>query len=69
MPKESSGEIIYKRWVAPSPRAVFLLVHGLGAHAGRWETAAEDFLKNGISSYAVELKEPVGPGWRAPSSR
>jgi alpha-beta hydrolase superfamily lysophospholipase len=37
-----------------------LLVHGLGAHAGRWEAMGDFFLEKGISSYAVELRGPEG---------
>jgi acylglycerol lipase len=48
--------IIYREWKLPSPQAVFLLVHGLGAHSGRWEFLADFFLKNNVSSYAIELK-------------
>lgn len=48
-------EIGFRQWVIPEPRAVFLLVHGLGAHTGRWEAMAGFFLKNGISSYAIEI--------------
>lgn len=32
------------------------MVHGLGAHSGRWEFLADFFLKNGIASYSIELK-------------
>jgi len=32
------------------------MVHGLGGHSGNWEYLAEHFLKNRISSYALELK-------------
>jgi len=52
---EKSG-IMYKRWSFPSPKAIFLLVHGLGAHTGRWDDLAEFFLQNRISAYALELK-------------
>jgi acylglycerol lipase len=52
---EKTG-IIYKTWVCPSPRAVFLLVHGLGAFSGRWGFLSDFFLRNNISSYAIELK-------------
>ncbi len=45
----------YRRWEVPGPKAVFLLVHGLCAHTGRWEQAADFFAKKGFSSYAVEL--------------
>jgi len=34
------------------------LVHGLGAHSGRWDLAADFFMKRGVSSYAVELGKP-----------
>ena len=46
----------YKKWGPSTPKAVFLLVHGLGAHAGRWEVMGDFFAKKGIASYAVELK-------------
>jgi acylglycerol lipase len=55
-------EIAYRKWAAPSTRAAFLLVHGLGAHTGRWEAMAEFFLQHGISSYAVELHRVAGFG-------
>lgn len=31
------------------------MVHGLGAHSGRWDAMADFFLKNGMRSYAVDL--------------
>lgn len=37
------------------PRCVLVLVHGLGAHGGRWEAMADFFLNKGIPSYAVNL--------------
>lgn len=52
---EKTG-IIYREWEAGSPKALLLLVHGLGAHSGRWEFLADFFLRNDISSYAIELK-------------
>ncbi|MFC1548602.1 alpha/beta hydrolase [Candidatus Omnitrophota bacterium] len=48
--------IKYKYWGASSPRAVLLLIHGMGAHPGRWDFLADFFLPKGISSYAIELK-------------
>ncbi len=36
-------------------KAVLLLVHGLGAHAGRWDDTISFFDRHGIASYAVEL--------------
>jgi len=52
---EKTG-IIYKRWACPSPNAIFLLVHGLGAFSGRWDLLSDFFLQKDISSYAIELK-------------
>lgn len=39
-----------------SPKAVFLLVHGLGAHSARWDFWGEYFAAHGYASYAVELR-------------
>jgi alpha-beta hydrolase superfamily lysophospholipase len=49
-------EIKYKQWGLSNPKAILILVHGLGAHAGRWDGTGEFFAKNGISSYAIELE-------------
>lgn len=56
MIRDKETGIIYNEWKSPAPEAVFLLVHGLGAHTGRWEFLAGFFLQNRISSYAIELK-------------
>jgi len=48
--------LMYRRWQADKPKAVFVLVHGLGAQSGRWEFLAEFFLRRNISSYALELR-------------
>lgn len=55
MATDNKTDISYRHWAAAAPRAVFLLVHGLGAHGGRWEPMGEFFMRRGISSYAVEL--------------
>ncbi|MDD2703199.1 MAG: alpha/beta hydrolase, partial [Candidatus Omnitrophica bacterium] len=52
---EASG-VMYREWAVPVPRAVLLLVHGLGAHSGRWEAWGDFFLSRNIASFAVELK-------------
>ena len=54
--QDKENDIFYRRWPAREPKAVLLLVHGLGAHTGRWEFLADFFQKNNISSYALELK-------------
>ncbi len=43
-------------WNVESPEGILLLVHGLGAHSGRWEALAEYFLQRNIASYALELR-------------
>jgi len=54
--RDTTTGVIYRRWVCASPDAVFLLVHGLGAHSGRWEHLAAYFLQSSISSYAIDLR-------------
>lgn len=53
-------DFLFRRWdAAPgpgSPKAVFLLVHGLGAHSARWGFWGDFFGARGYSSYAVELR-------------
>jgi acylglycerol lipase len=76
-------DFLYRRWdAAPapsattgsaSPKAVFLLVHGLGAHSARWDFLAESFAGRGYASYAVELRgfgaAPERPRGHVPSFR
>lgn len=50
-------DVLFRRWdAAASPKAVFLLVHGLGAHSGRWGFFAGYAAARGYASYAVELR-------------
>jgi len=65
---EEGKDIGYRQWGLSAPRAVLVLVHGLGAHGGRWEALADFFLKKGISSYAIELANPAEPDKAARSS-
>jgi len=48
--------INYRSWQVSQPQAVLLLVHGLGAHSGRWSAFAEFLSTKNFSSYALELK-------------
>ena len=50
------SDILYRQWEIENPRAIFLLIHGLGAHSGRWEFFANYTMQYGFSSYAIELK-------------
>ncbi len=48
----------YRQWNVPhGPGAVLLLVHGLGAHSGRWDAMGNFFADNRIASYAVECPD------------
>ncbi len=49
-------DILYRYWGSKDPKAILLLVHGLGAHSERWEAMAKYLLKKKINSYAIELK-------------
>ncbi len=52
--------MLFRRWDASpspaSPKAVFLLVHGLGAYSARWNFLAGHFAERGFTSFAVELR-------------
>jgi len=60
MPELQGTTILYRRWEASpapaSPKAVFLLIHGLGAHSARWNFLAGHFAGRGFASYAIELR-------------
>jgi alpha-beta hydrolase superfamily lysophospholipase len=60
MPELIGTDVLYRRWEArpqPAlPRAVFLLVHGLGAQSARWAFLAEHLAGAGYASYAIELR-------------
>jgi acylglycerol lipase len=51
-------DFLFRRWLPgpASPKAVFLLVHGMGAHTARWEFLAGHLAANGYASYAPELR-------------
>jgi alpha-beta hydrolase superfamily lysophospholipase len=46
----------YSQWDAPRAQAVLLLIHGIGAHTGRWEPLADYFTSRNITSYALALR-------------
>jgi alpha-beta hydrolase superfamily lysophospholipase len=60
MPDLQGTDVLFRRWdAAPSPsspKAVFLLVHGLGAHSARWNFLAGRFSGQGYGCYAIELR-------------
>jgi len=48
--------ILYRRWGPADPKAILLLIYGLGAHTGRWEFLANFFSQKGYACYAIELR-------------
>jgi len=56
MRKCEKRNLLYRQWGCSDPKAVLLLVHGLGGHSNNWEHMAEFFQKKDIPSYAIELK-------------
>jgi alpha-beta hydrolase superfamily lysophospholipase len=48
------GGIHYRHWQVDTPRAVALLVHGLGEHGGRYQYLAEALAGRGIAALAPD---------------
>ncbi|MGC9363343.1 MAG: lysophospholipase [Fidelibacterota bacterium] len=52
-----AGELFEQAWMPnDQPRAVLLLVHGLGEHSGRYEHVAEYFTSKGIGIETIDLR-------------
>ena len=49
-------QVTYRQWNVSLPKAILLLVHGLGAHSERWNFLADFSLRKSFSSYAIELR-------------
>jgi alpha-beta hydrolase superfamily lysophospholipase len=60
MPELIGTDVLYRRWeaapAAGSPKAAFLLVHGLGGHSARRDFLTGFLAQNGIASYGLELR-------------
>ena len=48
------GRIAVHRWAATDPRALVLLAHGYGEHAGRYEAVAQDLVARGLTVVAPD---------------
>ena len=46
--------LFYRRWEAPKPKGVCVLVHGLGEHSGRYEELARALNGRGFSVWAMD---------------
>jgi acylglycerol lipase len=52
----SDTDIQYRKNIPEHSKAVFLLIHGLGAHSARWDDLTAYFSRKKIAAYALELK-------------
>lgn len=46
----------YRLWPAGRAQAVILMIHGMGAHSGRWDYLARGLNAKGIAAAALELR-------------
>lgn len=53
--QDKKSGILYRKWSALDIKANMILVHGLGAHSGRWDFLPDFFLPYQIGAYAIEL--------------
>jgi alpha-beta hydrolase superfamily lysophospholipase len=54
--KSHNGRVFYREWICDNPKAVIILVHGLGGYSGRFFELGPLLVKNGFKPYAIELK-------------
>jgi alpha-beta hydrolase superfamily lysophospholipase len=47
-------EIYWQSWIPAKPKAVVVLVHGLGEHSGRYRHVAESLVDAGCAVYAMD---------------
>lgn len=47
-------KLFYRRWPAPQPRAICLLVHGLAEHSGRYGHLAETLARQQVAVLALD---------------
>jgi acylglycerol lipase len=54
---ERGIEIYYQTWTPPgNPRAILVLVHGIGEHSGRYAHVADYVTRNGYALWACDLR-------------
>jgi len=56
MLRSFDGIVFYREWACDEPKAVMILVHGLGGHSGRFHELGPLLSKAGYYVYAIELK-------------
>jgi alpha-beta hydrolase superfamily lysophospholipase len=48
--------LYWQRWLPETPRAVLLLIHGLGEHSGRYAHVASWFAERGDACWAIDYR-------------
>ncbi len=56
MLKSHDGKVFYREWTCDNPKAIIILVHGLGGYSGRFFEFGPLLVDNGFKPYAIELK-------------
>lgn len=56
MLKSYDGRVFYREWTCVGPKAVIILVHGMGGYSGRFFEFGPILAKSGFQVYAIEQK-------------
>jgi alpha-beta hydrolase superfamily lysophospholipase len=56
MLKSYDGKVFYREWNCVGPKAVIILVHGMGGHSGRFFEMGPYLARAGLQIYAIEQK-------------
>jgi alpha-beta hydrolase superfamily lysophospholipase len=56
MLKSQDGKVFYREWTTVSPKAIIILVHGMGGYSGRFFEMGPYLAKSGFQIYAIEQK-------------
>lgn len=56
MLKSFDGRVFYREWNCVDPKAVIILVHGMGGYSGRFFEFGPYLAKSGFQIYAIEQK-------------
>jgi len=56
MLKSPDGKVFYREWTCVDPKAVIILVHGMGGYSGRFFEMGPYLAKAGFQIYAIDQK-------------
>ncbi len=49
-------EIFFQKWTCKKPRAILVIIHGVGEHSGRYGNIIDELKKSGISIYSFDQR-------------